>query len=313
MKKTTLILAIMTAVVTVIAGAALALKQSNNSQTELSIVATNFPAYDFARAITKGVDGASIKLLIRPGTETHDFEPTPQDIIDIENSDLFIYTSEEAEHWTERIIREESNFHAELFSMQSAIHEVMNEPLDHGHDEHDHDHDHHIWTSLENAQDIIAALEKRISAKDEANRKIYERNAQQYASQIEEVKEIIRNTVTSAKRHTLVFGDRFPLEYFVDEFELSYEAAYEGCEEHSEVSAKRVAELIDYVKKQNIPVVFRIELSDGKIADEIARATGAKVREFHSAHNLSQEDFDEGETYLSLMRQNAEVLMEALN
>ena len=140
----------------------------------------------------------------------------------------------------------------------------------------------------------------------------YQKNSKNYISKISAIDNEISEIVNNSKRKELVFGDRFPLRYFTDSYGLSYYAAFPGCSEQSEASAKTISFLINKVKEDNIPVVFKIELSSGKIAETIASATGAKILEFHSAHNISQEDFDNGETWVSLMTRNINVLKSAL-
>ena len=148
---------------------------------------------------------------------------------------------------------------------------------------------------------------------DQTNAEIYRKNAEDYLQKLSTLKESFQNVVDNAQRKTIVFGDRFPLLYFVKEFGLEYKAAYRGCAADSEAGAETVAYLIDYVSENEIPVVFRQDLSNGNIASVISEGTGAEVRVFYSCHNLSKEDFDNGETYLSLMEKNLVRLKEALN
>lgn len=119
--------------------------------------------------------------------------------------------------------------------------------------------------------------------------------------------------VDSAKRKTILFGDRFPFRYFADEYGLSYYAAFTGCSTESEASAATVAFLTDKVKEEQIPVVFTIELSNGKIADSICEATGAKKMTLYSCHNVTKEQMENGATYLSMMMENVDSLRAALN
>ena len=115
-----------------------------------------------------------------------------------------------------------------------------------------------------------------------------------------------------AKRNTLIFADRFPFYYFAKEYDLECFAAFPGCASNTEASAATLAFLTDKVKSENIPCVFTIEFSDGKIADAVCSASGAQKLILHSCHNITKEQLENGETYLTLMRKNVEVLREAI-
>ena len=137
-------------------------------------------------------------------------------------------------------------------------------------------------------------------------------NYENYEKELKELNEDFKNLIDNAARKEVIFGDRFPLRYFVEAYGLSYYAAFPGCASESEPSARTVAFLIDKVKADKIPVVFTIELSNGNIAKTIANSTGAKVLTFYTCHNISENDFENGETYLSLMKKNLVTLKEAL-
>ena len=145
------------------------------------------------------------------------------------------------------------------------------------------------------------------------NSGIYKTNADAYLKELNALNDNIKEIVKTGKRDTVVFGDRFPMRYFADCYDISYYAAFPGCSTDSEPSASTIAFLIDKVKEENIPVIFSIEFSNQKVAKTISEATGAKIYEFHSCHNVTSDDFKNGASYLSLMTRNAEVLKEALN
>jgi zinc transport system substrate-binding protein len=289
---------IVIALLLLLIGGALLLNKIRNDN-KILIVATNFPAYDFARAVVG--DEVEVKMLLKPGAETHDFEPTPQDIIDIKKSTLFIYTGGESDEWVSGIIENANT----PVRMMDAVETVKEE----GEDEDDE----HVWTNPQNAIKIVKQIYDA-AAKELPEYKLkFAENSAKYESKLLDLDDEFREVVANAKRHTLVFGDRFPLRYFVDEYGLKYYAAFPGCSEQTEADAKTIATLIDVVKSENIPVVFKIELSNSKVADAISAETGAKVLTFNSAHNISAEDFENGVTYVDLMTQNIEVLKEALN
>lgn len=291
----------------------------NTNKTKYNIISTSFPGYDFARAIIKDVDDISVDMLLKPGSETHDFEPTPQDIIDIKNSDIFIYVGGESDEWIDDVLKDidvSKTVVIKLMDVVDLYEEELTEGMEEEEEEHDEDeveYDEHIWTSPVNAVKMINNIKEEIIKIDSNNKEQYEKNANSYISELNDIDTEIRDVVNNSKRKDLVFGDRFPLRYFVEEYGLTYHAAFPGCSEQTEASAKTITYLINYVKDNKIPVVFHIELSNGKIADTIAKETGAKVLEFNAVHNISKSDFDKGLTYVDYMKKNIEVLKTALN
>ena len=287
---------------------------------KLTIVTTNFPSYDFARAIVKDSKNIEVKMLLTPGSEMHDFEPTPQDIIDINKSSLFIYVGGESDEWIDDALKDINKDKTKTIKLmdlvdlkEEEIIEGMESDEEESEDEEEVEYDEHIWTSPINAIKIIKELKNYIVNIDSSNATFYENNTNDYVNKLNSIDSQIKDILKNAKRKEIIFGDRFPLRYFADEYGLTYYAAFPGCSSSTEASAKTISFLINKVKKDNVPVVFHIELSNGKIADTIAKSTSAKVLEFNSAHNISQSDFDAGITYVDIMNKNIEVLKEALN
>ena len=305
--------------------------KNKDNENKLTIVTTNFPSYDFARAVVKDNKDVELKMLLKPGAESHDFEPTPQDIIDIKNSDLFIYTGGESDEWISDILDDIDTNKTKVIKMMDLV-DVKEEEIVEGmedeeheeeeehheeeeehHEEEEVEYDEHVWTSPVNAIKIVNALRDEVVSIDNDNKKVYEDSAKEYTDKLEKIDNEFKDIVKNAKRKEIIFGDRFPLRYFADEYNLKYYAAFPGCSAQTEASAKTISYLIDKVNKDKIPVVFHIELSNGKIAEAISKETGAKVLEFNTAHNISQKDFDAGVTYVDIMEENTKVLKEALN
>lgn len=291
----------------------------NNKSNKIEIITTNYPEYDFVRAITKNSNNITVRLLLKPGTDIHDFEPTPRDIIDIKKSNMFIYVGGESDEWINNILNDiklEKTKVIKLMDIVDLKEEELVEGMESEEEEEEKEeteYDEHVWTSPVNATKIIDKISKEIIELDSDNKELYEKNTKEYIEKINEIDSEIRNVVNNSKRKEIIVGDRFPLRYFVDEYNIKYYAAFLGCSEQNEASAKTISFLIDKVKEDKIPVIFHIELSDKKIAKTISDATGSKVLEFNSAHNISQKDFDKGITYVDIMKNNVEVLKEALN
>ena len=307
---------------------------------KISVVTTIFPPYDFVREIAG--DEADIKMLLKPGEETHSYEPTPQDIIAIQNSDVFIYTGGENDVWVEDILSSMPDSDMVTLRLTDCVDTVEEEQVEgmkgsagHDHDEEDYDDvhgghgdeagdgeaeeesphevDEHVWTSPVNASLIVEQIKNVLSQADPDNSELYEENTLAYQEQLSELDREFREVVDNAKRDVMIFGDRFPFRYFADEYGLEYYAAFPGCAGDTEPSAATMAFLIEKVKEEKVPAVLKMELSNADIANAIAEATGTEVKVLYSCHNLSADDFENGETYLSMMQKNVETLKEVLN
>lgn len=318
MKKSIKIIISFIAILVLAIGAVIGISSINKNSEKISIVATNFPAYDFVRAVAG--DKADIKILVKPGAETHDYEPTPSDIIDIKNSKLFVYTGGESDEWIEDILEDIDANKTKMFKMMDAVEVVEEEAVEGMEEEHEHEHEHeeeveydeHVWTSLRNAIKIVNQIKSELIKISPDNKDEFEDNAKNYTNKLAELDSKFKDVVRNANRKVVVFGDRFPLRYFVDDYGLKYFAAFPGCSEQTEASSKTIAFLVNKVKAENIPVVLKIEMSSGNIAQTIADETGAKILTFNAAHNVSADDFNNGITYAKIMESNIEVLKEAL-
>ena len=291
----------------------------------LQVVCSLFPYYDFVRAI--GGDHVSPTLLIPAGRETHSFEPTPLDVITLSQADVFVYNGGEGELWVEEILEsagENIAFSLRMMDHIDALEEEIVEGMeggDHGHDheheedEHHHEitYDEHIWTSPVGAKELCRAICETLCAADSAHADEYRANLDAYLAQLDQLDAEFRSVVADAQRCTLVFGDRFPLLYFCKTYGLDYRAAFHGCAGDTEPSLATLKYLIDKVDEEEIPVVYTIELSSQKVANAIAETTGAKVARLHSCQNVTRQEFDAGETYLTLMQANVAALKEGLS
>ena len=271
------------------------------------IVCTNFPAYDFARS--------EIELLIKPGLEVHSYEPTPADILKIAGCDLFIYTGGESDAWVKDILASFGSDAPATLRFFDFI-ECSEEAHDHSHEHgegHVHAYDEHIWTSPTNAIAMVEALAAVLGEVDAENEAVYSENAAAYAGEIAQLRDEFCAAVENAAHREMVFADRFPFLYFVEEFGLAYTAAFPSCAAESEPSARTLAMLIEKVKEAQLPVVYVLEMSSGRTAKTVSEETGAQIRTFHSVQNVSEEEFTSGETYVSLMQKNLEALKEGIS
>ena len=281
-----------------------------------SIISTSFIGYDFARAVTG--EKNDVAMLVKPGAEMHTYEPTPQDIIRIKNAKLFIYIGGESEEWVEDLLVDNNIPDEKCIRLmdyanlkQEDIKEGMESDKEEG-DEGEVEYDEHIWTSVENSIHLVEAIRDRLIQIDGENQEKYSLNTGNYTKRLRTIDSDLRTTISSIDfdKRVLIFGDRFPFRYFVDEYGLSYYAAFPGCSEQTEASANTISFLIKKAKELNARAIFKTEMTDGKLADTIAKEVGAKVYTLNAAHNISAADFNRGVTYADLMAQNAKTLKE---
>ena len=239
------------------------IKPSEESE-KISVVATIFPCYDFARQV--GGDCADVTLLIPPGSESHSYEPTSSDIIKISGCDLFIYVGGESDKW---------------------------------HDEYDE----HVWTSLRNAEKILTSVEAVLSELDPENSEIFEKNCMSYVAGISDLDSKFTELFNSVTDKTMIFADRFPFLYFTRDYDIPYYAAFPGCASQTEPSILVISKLIDKVKEEGIKTVYYMDFSSSKTAASISEATGAETACLYSCHNVTDEQLKSGVTYLSLIKQ----------
>lgn len=315
-----------------------------DSDKKIKIVATLFPQYDFARQIAG--DYADVTLLLPPGMESHSYDLRPADMIEIRESDMFIYTGKYMEVWAQTIIdslddsvmvvdvsdgitleKEEDYFVDEHIAHEHITHEDTDEDDEHGaheDDEHDshaghshsghtHEYDPHIWTSPVYAMQMVENIVDALMEKDPQHAEEYRQRADEYIDKLAEVDAAFRQVSEESARRTIFFGGRFAMTYFVREYDFDCVSAYHDCSAESEPSISSVMRMIDEIKESGAKAVYYEELADPKVARTIAEETGVKLLLLHSAHNVSRQEYENGVTYLDIMWNNVEKLKEGLN
>ena len=280
------------------------------AEGRLEVVAANFPCYDFARQVVG--DRGDVSLLIKPGVEVHAYEPTPADIISIGEADLFVYIGGEGDAWADNIL---SGFDGgkgpAALRMMDAVTPLEEEGDDDAHDIPEYDE--HIWTSPKNAMAMVRFLSDALCGLDAGNADAYRAAAEDYIAQIAELDAAFREVVASGARRELVFADRFPFLYFTREYGLDYLAAFPSCTADTEPTPQILMKLIQRVAQDHIPAVYAIELSTQAVARTVAEETGAEILTLHSMQTVTQQEYDAGETYVSLMTRNLEAVRRGLN
>lgn len=302
---------------------------------KLKVAATLFPYYDFVRQVAG--DQVELSLVIPAGMDSHSFEPTPRDIRTMQEADVIIANGGAMEHWVDQVVdsfdREDQTV-VIMMDHVDAVEEEIVEGMEHSDEGHGHVHvhedgeedghleedesqyeieyDEHIWTSPVNAMRMVDVIAETLTERDPDHGAMYQAGAAAYLEELERLDKEFREVRDSAVHDMIVMGDKFPLRYFADTYGLRYRAAFSGCSSDTEPSARTIAYLIDKVKEEGLPVIYYLELSSHRVAEIISEETGAKPLLFHSCHNVTRREFDNGVTYLELMEQNVVNLREGL-
>lgn len=286
----------------------------------LKVVATVFAEYDFLRNIAG--DAIHLSMLMMPGADLHAFDPTPKDIMKVQEADLFVTVGGESDAWSEKIIDSIDDKKLQTIRLMDCVDTVVEEEIVEGmeaeeeHEEHgeeeEKEFDEHVWTSPKNAVQIIEKLTDKLCQMDGANAELYQANAKSYIEKLYKLDKTFTELIQNAKRKEIIVADRFPFRYFADAYGLKYYAAFPGCSTQTGASVETIAFLIRKAQEDGIPVIFHMEMSSEAMCNTICDETGAKKAQLNAVHNISRQDFDKGKGYLELMRENIEVLKEAL-
>lgn len=290
---------------------------------KLSIVCSIFPQYDFCKEIVG--ENAELTLLLKSKVDMHNYKPSAEDILKIRNSDIFIDIGGESDEWANEVfetVKSETPLVLSLINVVDAKDEKALEGMEteeHDHDDESHEgeehaeKDEHVWTSLKNAELIVKAITEKVCALDPENADEYEKNSKTYLSKLSSLEKEYAETVKTAKRKVLLFGDRFPFGYLADDYSLECYAAFSGCSAETRASFETIAFLAGKVKEKELPFVLKIDGSDGSVAKTVASQSNAEVRTLNSCQSVSEDDIKNGVSYLSIMKDNLSVLKEVLN
>lgn len=297
---------------------------SSGSGNKLKIVATIFPEYDWIREILgdrlKDVD---LTLLLDNGTDLHSFQPAVKDIMKVSSCDLLIYVGGESDQWIEDALKSAANPDIKTINLMETLKDFIKEEetvegmqeKHHSHEEDEKEYDEHVWTSLRNASAAAEVIADTLAELDPENSDIYKENLRSYQGELSSLDNEYQKTVDQSTHKTLLFADRFPFRYLVDDYGISYYAAFSGCSAESEASFKTITFLAEKVDELGLKEVFTIEKSDDRIAETVIENTrdkDQKVAVLNSMQSITSEEIVDGTTYLSIMEDNLKVLKAAL-
>ena len=322
-------------------------KQKDDDTTDttdkLSIVTTIFPEYDWVRQILGDkADNADVTMLLDNGVDLHSYQPTADDIVKISDCDLFIYVGGESDGWVEDALKNATNKDMKVVNLLEVLGDkVKNEEVVEGMQEEEHEHedgeeheegeeheheegeeheheeeaDEHVWLSLKNAEVLVGTISNALQEVDPGNKDAYAANADAYVKKLSALDAEYQTAVDNAARKTVLFGDRFPFRYLVDDYGLNYYAAFVGCSAETEASFETISFLAKKVDELKLPCVLTIEGKNHKIAETIVKNTAPKSQKIltmDSMQSTISKDVASGTTYFSVMEKNLAVLKEAL-
>ncbi len=303
----------------------------------LSVVATVFPEYDWVmNVVGEKASDIDVTQLLDSGADLHSYQPTVADIAKVSSCDLFIYVGGESDDWVDDALKNRINADMQVINLMEILgdeakeEEVVEgmEADDHDHDheegeeeeEHDHVHeeaeyDEHVWLSLKSSQKFISAIAEAFGRIDPDNASLYTANAVAYNGKLDELDKRYEQAVEAASRKTVLFGDRFPFRYLVDDYGIEYYAAFVGCSAETEASFETIVFLAGKVDELGLPAILKIESSDGKLAETVKNNTASKdqkILTMDSLQSATSKEYAAGRTYLKIMEDNLAALTEAL-
>jgi zinc transport system substrate-binding protein len=308
----------------------------------IKIVASIFPEYDWVMNVLGDNPGnAEVTLLLDNGVDLHSYQPTAEDIVTISNCDLFIYVGGESDEWIEELIANSKNKDMVTINLMEVLGDkAKEEELVEGMQEEEHEHDHedadeheegeeheheyeeeeveydeHVWLSLRNASVFTDKISEELQSIDKEHADVYKSNADAYIEKLNDLDKKYEEAVSSAQYNTILFGDRFPFRYMVDDYGITYYAAFVGCSTESQANFDTILFLSEKVDELSLPCVMSIDSSDQKIAKTIVENTknkDQKILTIDSMQTTTMRDVTEGKNYLAVMEDNLTVLKEAL-
>ena len=289
---------------------------SNTNDGKLQVAVTVFPAYDWLWEIAG--DHVDLTLLADGGVDLHSYQPSVDDMVKISSCDLAVYVGGESDAWVAEALQTAPDPGPQAISLMEALGDaVKEEALVEGmesEDEEDGDepeYDEHVWLSLKNAETLCKILAQRLGELDPDNRDAYAANASAYLKKLQALDDRYADAASKGSRNTLLFGDRFPFRYMTDDYGLTYYAAFSGCSAETEASFETIVFLAGKVDELGLPVILRIETSDGSIAKTVSENTNTKDQKILTLNSMQAAT--SADSYLSIMEDNLEVLKQALS
>lgn len=301
--------------------------KNNDDKSKISIVTTIFPEYDWVGQIL-GENQANVDLtmLLDNGVDLHSYQPSADDMVKISKCDLFVYVGGESDAWVDDALKSAQNKNMKVINLldvlgnsvkeEEQVEGMQAEEEEKEGEEEGPEYDEHVWLSLKNAKTLCSSITDALCEMDSKNADVYKKNLNEYTKNLDALDKEYQQAVNSAKYDTLVFGDRFPFRYMVDDYSLKYYAAFVGCSAETEASFETIKFLANKVDELGVTTVLTIEDPKHKIAQTVVENTkekNQKILALNSMQSVTSDDVKNGETYLNVMQSNLDVLKQALN
>ena len=299
----------------------------NGSNNKTRIITTIFPEYDWVmNVLGDKKDNFDVSMLLDSGVDLHSYSPTPRDIVTISNCDMFVYVGGESDAWVDDVLKQAKNKNMAVINLmevlgdkakeEEIIEGMQGEEEEEEGEEEGPEYDEHVWLSLNNSQLFVQSICNSLSNLDKDNASYYKTNADTYINNLKALDAQYIDVVSKANKDTLLFADRFPFRYLVDDYSLKYYAAFIGCSAESEASFETIAFLANKVDELGLTCIMKIESSDGGIANTVKNATKDKnqtILTMDSIQSATTKEYANGRNYLSIMQNNLGVLTQALS
>lgn len=297
-------------------------KKSTNENKRVNIVATIFPEYDWVKSVAGDTKNVETTLLIDKGVDLHSYQPTADDVLKISTCDVFIYVGGESDEWVEDALKEAENKDIKTINLMEVLgnkvrEEKAVEGMQEEHEEHEveRENDEHVWLSLKNAKLFVNKISETLQEVDENNKETYKNNAEKYIEKLDKLDKEYTQTVQNSKKDTVLFGDRFPFRYLMDDYGIKYYAAFDGCSAETEASFETISFLAKKCDELKLKVILKETGSNDEIAKTIRENTKTKdqkILSMNAMQNVTFKDITKGTNYLSLMSENRDTLEKAL-
>ena len=261
---------------------------------KIKVTTTIFTVYDFAGKV--GKDKAEVVLILPQGAEPHAFEPKPDDIKRIIESDVFFYVSDEMEPWVSKIKNEKSK--AMFVNLSKGIKQRNT-----NNEESEENMDPHYWLDLGNARLMTNEISKVFISADPKNSDYFKSNSEILKNNLDKIDNEFAITLKTCKTKSVYHAGHFAFGYLADRYGLTYQAI-QGYSPESDAKAQDVASFINQINLQEIKTVYFEELIDPKVAKIIASETGAKTLVLNAAHTVSKKESESGISYSDIMISN---------
>lgn len=327
----------MTVLMIVFAGCGAGREEAATEEEKMQILCMTFPLYDWTRQITAGCeDNIEVSLLMDRGTDPHNYQPTTEDIIRISEADIMVYVGGESDLWMEDVLASipaERGEKQQYLSMMEVLGTSLREEeyiegveqiqgqahgeVEAGEERHADaaEYDEHIWLSVKNASVCVQAIAATVMDQDQEDSRIVAENAESYLAKLQDLDEQFADMAAEAPLDRVLFADRFPFLYLMKDYGLEYDAAFPGCSTETEASFEMVIYLAGRLDEYDLPAVLVMEDGNQRIAETVIANTADKDQEIlalNSMQSVTAAEIGQGVTYLSVMRENLEVLRKAL-